>query len=245
MRRFRLALGLSVAAVTGTGAAFAGWLSSDALTPEHTLQTATLHVRPVAARTVVTLPSADTTEADVEAAKNGRTTASSLDTLTPAEVRSLAAARAATALREAEAAEAAERAADTDAAERGSRLSGGVASYYGPGFHGRRTASGERFDQHGLTAAHRTLPFGTRLRVTNPANGRTVVVRVNDRGPFSRGRVLDLSTGAARAIGLVARGHGRVEIERLGPASRRERRRVRTDEPSRVPATPVVDSTQG
>jgi rare lipoprotein A len=75
------------------------------------------------------------------------------------------------------------------------------ASYYGPGFHGGTTASGERFNQWALTTAHRYLPFGTRLRVTNRYNGRSVVVRVNDRGPFVGGRGLDLSTAAMNQIG--------------------------------------------
>jgi rare lipoprotein A len=76
------------------------------------------------------------------------------------------------------------------------------ASWYGPGFHGRKTASGERFNAHALTAAHRTLPFGTRVHVRNTKNGKSVVVRINDRGPFHRGREIDLSHGAARAIGM-------------------------------------------
>ncbi len=91
----------------------------------------------------------------------------------------------------------------------------GTASYYGAKFQGRRTASGERFDMNELTAAHRTLPFGTRVRVTNEANGKSVVVRINDRGPFSGHRILDLSRAAASEIGLVARGHGQVELARL------------------------------
>lgn len=74
-----------------------------------------------------------------------------------------------------------------------------LASWYGPGFHGRRSASGERFNQYALTAAHRSLPFGTRVKVTH--KGRSVIVRINDRGPFIRGRSLDLSKGAARRIG--------------------------------------------
>ena len=80
----------------------------------------------------------------------------------------------------------------------------GIASHYGigDGFHGRKTASGERFNAHGYTAAHRTLAFGTVLHVTNPRTGRSVSVRINDRGPFIRGRILDLSSGAARSIGL-------------------------------------------
>lgn len=91
----------------------------------------------------------------------------------------------------------------------------GRASWYGPGFHGRRTANGERFNQNAMTAAHRTLPFGTRIRVTNLRNNRQVIVRVNDRGPFVGGRVLDLSAGAARAIGLKSAGVGPVRIEVL------------------------------
>jgi rare lipoprotein A len=85
------------------------------------------------------------------------------------------------------------------AAARGAQS--GLASWYGPGFHGRRTASGERFNAGAFTAAHRTLPFGSRVRVVNRANGRSVVVRINDRGPFSRGRIIDLSRASARAIG--------------------------------------------
>jgi peptidoglycan lytic transglycosylase len=86
----------------------------------------------------------------------------------------------------------------------------GMASYYGSE-SGSRTASGQRFNQNAMTAAHRTLPFGTKLRVTH--GGRSVVVTINDRGPFVRGRVLDLSTGAARAIGLTGAGVGRVVAE--------------------------------
>jgi len=97
----------------------------------------------------------------------------------------------------------------------GSAITGGMASYYGRKFHGRSTASGERFDMNQLTAAHRTLPFGSMVRVTNPANGRSVVVRINDRGPFHGGRVIDLSRSAAEALGLVARGSGRVELALL------------------------------
>jgi rare lipoprotein A (peptidoglycan hydrolase) len=86
------------------------------------------------------------------------------------------------------------------------------ASWYGPGFHGRKTASGERFNQHALTAAHKTLPFGTLLIVTH--KGKTTVVRVNDRGPFVHGREIDLSAAAAREIGL--RGVGIVSINQIG-----------------------------
>lgn len=91
----------------------------------------------------------------------------------------------------------------------------GMASWYGPGFHGRRSASGEVFDQNAMTAAHRTLPFGTQVRVTNLSNGRQVVVRINDRGPFSGGRVIDLSAAAASSIGLRSSGVGRVQLEVL------------------------------
>ena len=78
----------------------------------------------------------------------------------------------------------------------------GQASWYGPGFHGRRTANGETFNTNALTAAHRTLPFGTRVRVVNKRTGRSVVVRINDRGPYAHGRIIDLSHAAAKAIGL-------------------------------------------
>jgi rare lipoprotein A len=91
-------------------------------------------------------------------------------------------------------------------------LGQGSASYYAAKFDGRRTASGERFDNADMTAAHRTLPFGSRVRVTNPANGRSVVVRINDRGPFTRGRLIDVSRAAAEELGMVARGHANVEL---------------------------------
>jgi rare lipoprotein A len=97
----------------------------------------------------------------------------------------------------------------------GEEIAGGVASFYSNAFAGHRTASGEAFDPGQLTAAHRTLPFGSHVRVTNPANGRSVVVRINDRGPFHRGRVIDLSRSAAAEIGIVARGSGRVELALL------------------------------
>jgi len=89
----------------------------------------------------------------------------------------------------------------------------GVASYYGRRFHGRLTANGERFNMNAMTAAHKTLPFGTRVRVTNPRNGRTVTVRINDRGPFIRGREIDLSRGAAERIGMISSGHARVRLD--------------------------------
>lgn len=90
----------------------------------------------------------------------------------------------------------------------------GLASWYGKKFHGRRTASGERFDMNDLTAAHPSLPFGTRLLVRNPRNGRVVAVRVNDRGPHTGRRIIDLSRAAAEAIGLLAAGMGTVVLLR-------------------------------
>lgn len=96
----------------------------------------------------------------------------------------------------------------------------GTASWYGRQFHGRKTASGETFDMNGLTAAHRSLPLNCYIRVTNKNNGRSVVVKVNDRGPFHGNRVLDLSYGAAKQIGLTGAGTGNVSIERVaGPNS--------------------------
>jgi rare lipoprotein A (peptidoglycan hydrolase) len=87
-----------------------------------------------------------------------------------------------------------------------------VASWYGPGFAGRRTSSGEAYNPEALTAASKTLPLGSHVRVTNPDTGRSVVVRINDRGPFVHGRSLDLSHGAARQIGLTGKGVGRVQV---------------------------------
>lgn len=91
----------------------------------------------------------------------------------------------------------------------------GVASYYADEFHGRLTSNGETYDMNGLTAAHRTFPFGTRVRVTNLENKLTVVVRVNDRGPFKEGRVIDLSLGAAKALAMIGPGTVRVKLEVL------------------------------
>lgn len=95
----------------------------------------------------------------------------------------------------------------------------GKASWYGGKFHGRKTASGERFNQNGMSAAHRTLPFGTKVRVKNLNNGRSVVLRINDRGPFSRGRVIDVSKAAASKLGFIRSGTVRVKVERIGGGS--------------------------
>ena len=86
----------------------------------------------------------------------------------------------------------------------------GNASFYSKAHHGKKTASGERFDMNALTAAHRTLPFGSRVKVTNRSNNRSIVVRINDRGPFVRGRIIDLSVAAASASGIAA-----VAVEQL------------------------------
>lgn len=89
----------------------------------------------------------------------------------------------------------------------------GIASWYGPGYHGKRTASGETFDQDALTAAHPTWAFGTRVKVTLLSNGRSVIVRINDRFPVHKGRAIDLSREAAKRIGLIGPGTGKVRLE--------------------------------
>ncbi|MFN7028283.1 MAG: septal ring lytic transglycosylase RlpA family protein [Sphingopyxis sp.] len=94
-------------------------------------------------------------------------------------------------------------------------IGGGMASYYGNELAGNRTASGERFNPSLLTAAHRSLPFGSRVRVTNISNGDSVIVRINDRGPFSHGRVIDVSHSAAREIGMHRSGTARVKLALL------------------------------
>jgi rare lipoprotein A len=97
----------------------------------------------------------------------------------------------------------------------------GMASWYGPQFHGQRTASGETFDQQALTAAHPTLPIPSLVQVTNLENGREVIVRVNDRGPFVGDRLIDMSRGAAEVLGFEQAGQARVHVRYLGPAPRR------------------------
>ena len=92
----------------------------------------------------------------------------------------------------------------------------GLASYYSHSHQGRRTASGEVFDVDAMTAAHRSLPFGTRVRVTNLSNGRQAVVRINDRGPFRKDRIIDVSRAAAKALGMLGRGVTRVRLEVVG-----------------------------
>jgi rare lipoprotein A len=93
----------------------------------------------------------------------------------------------------------------------------GLASFYGRAHDGKTTANGESFDHQGFTAAHRTLPFGTRVRVTNLENGRTVTVTITDRGPYVRGRIVDISLAAARALGMQDKGVARVRLDALRP----------------------------
>jgi rare lipoprotein A len=99
------------------------------------------------------------------------------------------------------------------------RTETGVASWYGPGFHGKATANGERYDQHDYTAAHRTLQMPSMVRVTNLDNGRSVVVRVNDRGPYASNRVIDLSRAAANDLDMVRAGTARIRIDQLAAES--------------------------
>lgn len=95
------------------------------------------------------------------------------------------------------------------------KIEQGMASYYGDEFHGKKTASGELYDKGAYTCAHRTLPFGTRVRVTNLKNKKSVLVRVNDRGPWVKGRIIDLSYAAAQDLGMIADGVIRVKINIL------------------------------
>lgn len=91
----------------------------------------------------------------------------------------------------------------------------GVASWYGKDFHGRKTANGERYNMYAMTAAHKLLPLGTKVRVTHLGNGRSIVVRVNDRGPFVGNRIIDLSYGSAQKLGMIGAGTARVRVEAL------------------------------
>jgi rare lipoprotein A len=91
----------------------------------------------------------------------------------------------------------------------------GTASWYGPGFNGKTAASGERFNQNAMTAAHKTLPFGTKLKVTNQKTGTSVTVKINDRGPYHGGRIIDLSKAAASQLGIVQAGTGKVCLTKV------------------------------
>ncbi len=91
----------------------------------------------------------------------------------------------------------------------------GEVSYYGPGFHGKTTANGETYNQNAMTCAHKTLPFNTKLKITNLANNKSVVLRVNDRGPYKKGRIVDLSVAGAKKIGLIQMGVAKAKVEIL------------------------------
>ena len=114
----------------------------------------------------------------------------------------------------------------------------GVASWYGGKFHGRRTASGQRYDMNAMTAAHRTLPFGTKVRVTNLRNDRAVVLTINDRGPFVRGRIIDVSRRAAERLGFRGRGTTRVRVQAISGEPTLKSAAVRSTAPPTRP-TPV------
>ena len=113
----------------------------------------------------------------------------------------------------------------------------GVASWYGAAFHGRRTANGERFDMHALTAAHPTLPLSTVVRVTNLDNGRSVAVRINDRGPYARGRIIDMSKAGAHALGFTENGTARVRVSVVDGAT------MTAGEAGKTPADPGSAAT--
>jgi len=107
---------------------------------------------------------------------------------------------------------------DTAAASTAESIQTGVASFYASFFHGRKTANGERYDEGALTAAHRSLPFGTRVRVTNLDNMKSFLLRINDRGPFVGNRIIDVSRAGAKALGFVSKGLARVKVEVVGAA---------------------------
>lgn len=117
-------------------------------------------------------------------------------------------------------------------------LERGAASWYGLKFHGRRTASGERFDMNGFTAAHRTLPFGTLVRVRSLVNGREVEVRINDRGPHVAGRIIDLSRAAAEALGMLGLGMKPVTLSVAGQAQEPPGQELQTPKPAARAKTP-------
>ncbi len=108
----------------------------------------------------------------------------------------------------------------------------GLASWYGPGFHGKRTASGERYNMYAFTAAHKLLPMNTYVLVTNLENGRQTIVRINDRGPFVKNRIIDLSYAAAKALGMTQKGVARVRIVALGEGRFKDHRFVFTHQPN-------------
>ena len=122
----------------------------------------------------------------------------------------------------------------------------GIASWYGPGFHGRKTSNGETYNMYDMTAAHKTLPMDTRLLVQNLENGAETVVRINDRGPFIDGRIIDLSHSAARTLGIVEHGTARVKIAAIdgdNPAPARQQATVVAATPARQPAPTTTRRT--
>ena len=119
----------------------------------------------------------------------------------------------------------------------------GKASYYGKAHHGKKTASGKRFNMHAMTAAHRSLPFGTQLKVTSKDTGKSVIVTINDRGPYAGGRILDLSQEAARQLGMIKQGVGVVTLEKMKvkPDSVRRSSTERIEEPLLVASSNLSD----
>ena len=119
----------------------------------------------------------------------------------------------------------------------------GKASYYGKAHHGKKTASGKRFNMHAMTAAHRSLPFGTQLKVTSKDTGKSVIVTVNDRGPYAGGRILDLSQEAARQLGMIKQGVGVVTLEKMNVKQDSVRRSSteRIEEPLLVATSNIPD----
>lgn len=118
----------------------------------------------------------------------------------------------------------------------------GVASWYGPSFHGKKTASGERYNQNAMTAAHKTLPFGTILRVTNLNNNRSTTVVVNDRGPFVDNRIIDLSKAAAKQIDMIGTGTARVRIKSIGSTNSSNRTTIKTTKVKNTKVSSVSSS---
>ena len=119
----------------------------------------------------------------------------------------------------------------------------GKASYYGKAHHGKKTASGKRFNMHAMTAAHRSLPFGTQLKVTSKDTGKSVIVTINDRGPYAGGRILDLSQEAARQLGMIKQGVGVVTLEKINVKQDSVRRSSteRIEEPLLVATSNIPD----
>lgn len=119
----------------------------------------------------------------------------------------------------------------------------GKASYYGKAHHGKKTASGKRFNMHAMTAAHRSLPFGTQLKVTSKDTGKSVIVTINDRGPYAGGRILDLSQEAARQLGMIKQGVGVVTLEKINVKQDSVRRSSteRIEEPLLVASSNLPD----